>query len=456
MARLLFAVLAVAAIGLGPACSRTESVVPGQPVTGGARLVPQALPVDGPEIANPLRGQYQWIGEGPDPRDWPAPDVYYRDQITWAGELEGARGAYDLAEIERGLAEAAQGNGLFSFRVMALCPECGGNLVPDYVARQPDGQPDWNSESFLRGYADLMKAIGARYDADPRLGFVDVGGYGSYGEYHLSSDDTGPIGTPITPENSKRLVRSVLDAFPSKFVMMMTPDAGYLRDALALSDRVGIRVDCVGNDGFKGSRIDEVPEALDRWKTAPWIGEWCGDSDVPDQYQLGLDQVRRYHISALSSANFPGTYADLPGPQQANFALANKTAGYRFVLDELTVPPRVVAGSTVAMSASWSNVGVGPAYLPWDTMIELREPGSGAVAFAGRSSVDLARFLPTGDRPVTVDDRFEIPDTLAAGSYDVYVRVVSPGGYLAPLNLAIAGRTADGAYRLGSVDVGAE
>lgn len=441
----------IAAAALAAACSTTETVVPAGPGET-VRLVPEVVPDNAPEIANPLRGQYQWVGNGPDPADWPAPDVYYRDAIDWGGQVERTRGAYDFAVFERGLAEAQAGGGLFGFRVMSYCPGCGETLAPDYVARAPDGQPDWNGESFLTGYAELMKALGARYDKDPRLGFVDVGGYGSYGEYHLSSDDSGPVGTPITPENSRRLVQSVLDAFPSKYVLMMTPDAGLLREALALSDRVGIRVDCVGNDGFKGSKIDDVPEALERWRTAPWVGEWCGDTDVPDQFQLGLEQVRRYHITSLSSANFPGDYGKLSPPQQQNFRAANKAAGYRFVPAELSLPARIAPGATVAVSSRWSNVGVGPAYLPWDVMIELRD-ASGALAFGGRSAVDLKTLLPTGATPAVVDDMFTVPADLAPGRYDVHVRVVSPGGYLAPLRLAIAGRTADGSYRLGSVEV---
>lgn len=445
----------MAVVSVGAACARTETVQPGL-AEPGVQLVPQVVAMDAPEIANPLRGQFQWIDNPPDPPDWPAPDVYYRDRIKWGAQVEPVQGQYDFAVFDRGLAEAAAGRGLFSFRVMAQCPGCGENLAPSYVARQPDGQPDWNSESFLSGYEALMKALGARYDKDPRLGFVDVGGYGSYGEYHLASDDKGPIGTPITRENSKRLVNAVLNAFPSTFVLMMTPSEDLLRDALALSDRVGIRVDCVGNDGFKGSKIDQVPAALERWRTAPWIGEWCGDSDVADQYQLGLEQVREYHITALSSANFPGTYAEMSSTEQANFRMANKAAGYRFVVDSLTVPEVVTPGSEMTVSASWSNTGVGPAYLPWDTMIELRNPADGSVVLSGRSAIDLATLLPTGDRPAVVVDRFAVPGSLAPGSYDVHVRAVSPEGYLAPLNLAIAGRTADGSYRLGTVQVAAE
>lgn len=450
--RRVLAVCLVAVAALTAACSRT-SAVPLGPGGPEARLAPRAVPIDDPEIANPLRGQFRWIGNPPDPRDWPAHDVYYRDAIKWGGQVERTQGQYDFSVFDRGLAEAAANKGLFSFRVMAYCPGCGENLAPAYVARQPGGQPDWNSESFLSAYENLMRALGARYDGDPRLGFVDVGGYGSFGEYHLDSDNGGPAGTPITPENSRRLVKAVLDAFPSKFVLMMTPDARLLREALELSPRLGIRVDCVGNEGFKGSKIDEVPEALERWRTAPWIGEWCGNTDVADQFQLGLDQVRRYHITALSSANFPGTYHDMSPAQQANFRLANKSSGYRFVLDSLSVPDRAAPGADMTVTAQWSNVGVGPAYLPWDTMIELRD-GSGATVASVRSSVDLATLLPTGGRPQQVTDRIALPDDLAPGSYEVRVRVVSPGGYLPPLALAVDGRQSDGSYRVGAVQVG--
>ncbi|MGD9527868.1 MAG: DUF4832 domain-containing protein [Pseudonocardia sp.] len=316
------------------------------------------------------------------------------------------------------------------------------------MERQPGGQPDWNDETFLAGYTDLMKALGARYDGDPRLGYVDVGGYGSWGEYHTYALD----GDKISRENSKRLVKAVLDAFPRTFVLMMTPDAELLRDAMELSPRLGIRVDCVGDGGFRGSRIDDVPAALERWKTAPWVGEWCGGSDADNQYELGLQQVRRYHIGALSSANFPERAAAMSPSQRTAFEKANKESGYRFVLSSMTLGP-AVAGAPLTVSSSWSNVGVAPAYLPWNTTIELRDPRSDVVVFAGRSAVDLATMLPTGDKPVQVKDTFTLPATVPAGSYDVHVRVTSPRNYPGPLQLAITGREHDGSYRLGALTV---
>lgn len=436
-------VLAVAATAVALLTAGAYAPAPGE-----VTLAPTPISPEAPEIPNPLRGQYIWIANPPDPAGWPTPDVYYRDEIQWGTQVEKQRGHYDFTMFDRGLAEAGRRGGVFGFRVMAACPNCGGVLAPEYVKRQGGGQPDWNDETFLAGYTDLMKALGARYDGDPRLGYVDVGGYGSWGEYHTYALG----GDALTRENSTRLVQAVLDAFPKTFVLMMTPGAEYLRDAMELSPRLGIRVDCVGDGGFKGSRIDEVPAALERWKTAPWIGEWCGGSDADNQYELGLQQVREYHITGLSSANYPERAAQMNPAQRAAFEKANKESGYRFVLNSLTLGP-AVAGAPLSVRASWSNVGVGPAYLPWNATVELRDSRTDAVVFAGRTSVDLATMLPTGDRPVEVRDAFALPATIPPGGYDVHLRVTSPRNYPGPMRLAIEGREQDGSYRLGGVTV---
>lgn len=409
-------------------------------------FTPKIIPIEAPEIANPFHGQYEWISNGPDPADWPIADVYYRDELKWGAQLEKTRGQYDFSIIEQGLAAAKARGGIFGFRVMSVCPECGGNLIPSYVPTQSGGQPDWNSEEFLSGYGDLMKAIGAKYGNDPRLGYIDVGGYGSWGEWHTYAID----GDKISRENAKRLVKSVVDAFPKKYVVMMTQSPEFLSDAMALSPSVGIRIDCVGQEGFQGGNIDQVPEALERWKTAPWIGEWCGDN----MFDRGLQQVRDYHISTLSSSNYDPKYGSMSPQQQSTFAEANKRTSYRFELNSLSIPGSIAPGASFKVSSKWSNVNVGPAYLPWNTMVQLRNQSTGQVAFEGKSSIDLKTFLPTTS-PAAIEDTFNLPTGgVAAGTYDVYVKVVHPDGYPGPLNLAIEGRASDGGYKLGSIQVG--
>ena len=72
----------------------------------------------------------------------------------------------------------------------------------------------WNNPAFLADWRGLMAALGARFDHDPRLGWVDIGGYGSYGEWHLYQQP----GTPIGEANMATLIRDVAGAFPDKTV----------------------------------------------------------------------------------------------------------------------------------------------------------------------------------------------------------------------------------------------
>jgi hypothetical protein len=48
-------------------------------------------------------------------------------------------------------------------------------------------------------------------------------------------------------------------------------------------------------------------------------------------------------------------------------------------------------------------------------------------------------------------DSFQLPSSLPAAKYGLYVKVVDPTGYRGALPLAIAGATIDGAYKLADV-----
>ncbi len=176
-----------------------------------AVLSPKIIPLSDPEIFNTIRGQYDWIEGKPQPATWKHMDVYYRDEIQWGKNVELTPWSYDLSAFESGLAEAQSKGGRFGFRIMAYCPGCGKNLTPSFVPRQSNGLPDWNSEGFLSSYTNLINAVGAKYGNDPRLGWVDAGGYGAWGEWHLYQEP----GDVITDANAKRILDAVLQAFPA-------------------------------------------------------------------------------------------------------------------------------------------------------------------------------------------------------------------------------------------------
>ena len=175
-------------------------------MAGPATFQPTVLGSGAPVAANPLRGQYRWMGYTRQPVRRPAPDIYYRDQTYW-GRLERTKGVYDFSYIENGLKADAGAKGKFGFRVLPTARAAGWRLrddqvsfppvTPTYLPIQPGtGRSTAPTATHLdrprleqRGVPvpawerPVGRAGPSATRNDPRLGYVDVGGYGKYGEW---------------------------------------------------------------------------------------------------------------------------------------------------------------------------------------------------------------------------------------------------------------------------------
>ncbi|RYC07409.1 DUF4832 domain-containing protein [Nocardioides zhouii] len=400
-----------------------------------------ALPA-GADLPNPLRGQYRWLGAEPTPSTVTSNDVYYRDQVYW-GRIEPADGQWDFTWLDAGLAEAGERGGKFGFRVMAYCPGCWMNyradrpaVTPPFVPRQPGTDiPDWNSTGFQGQWRELMAELGRRYGDDPRLGYVDVGGYGSYGEWHVDA------GERVSDANGLAIVDAVASAFPNKHLLIntMTPVEFTLK-ALAAHPQLGMRTDGLGcPDMYSMLAVDERLQSF--WRTRPFFSEWCTQADPV----LGAKQVRQFHVSTLSSGNMPWTHDALTPHQRSAYATALATAGYRIRLRSLTLPRSIAAGDRITVRTAWVNQGSAPTYDRWDVRLTFARSGRTVSAALGQQ---LDGLVASSRRTTKVS----VP-RLSPGRYDVLVSVVDPTGYSQPMHLANAGRTASGAYRVGSVRV---
>lgn len=392
------------------------------------------------EVFNSGRGMYSWLRVPSPIPGWSQSDIYWRDQIQWGGNVERRRGRYDFSAFEEGLRQAGARKGRFSFRVMALCPGCGGNLTPGYVPRQQNGAPDWNSEEFLSGYENLMAALGRRYDKDPRLGVVDVGGYGMWGEWYCDSS----CGTPLTEANTKRLLRAASRAFPSKYLALGFSEKP-AELAADINPRIGLRFDCIGGD-FELT-LKYLPDKVrDVWKRAPVVGEWCPIAG--SSVNRARAHIEGLHLSALSSGNFPTPYAQLAQPAQDTFAATYVRTGFRYSVTRVSVPRSARPGSTVHLKVTMANSGVAPTYDRWVTTVLL----SDARRVVGSAEVPLdLRALASGSRSASMTLR--LPPN-ARGTYRIALRVTDPQGYLPPLALANPGRSIHGAYPIGTLRAG--
>lgn len=423
---------------------------------------PSIIPLSAPELTNPWRGAYKWYDEPGFP-GWPTQESYVR--YTWRG-IEPSEGQYDFSEIDRELALAQAQHGKFGLRIM---PALVDNIaVPDYLVNlMPNGkwvtntfsgktayEPDWNDNHYMARAEALIQALGERYNNDPRLGWVDIFPYGDWGEWHTLGFPSTIA--PMSESNQQKLVDANIRAFSHKRLVMFTLSPDTLTYALSRSSKIGIRIDCLGEPdmGKAVEHLKHVPLAQERWKTAPVIFEFCKDAN----FQQALKQVEIYHGAMISNGNiYP--YESYSFAQQQYLKQVFSTSGYRFILNSMTLPSKIKINTQFAITTKWSNANVTPAYNPWEIYIRL-EKSTGALVWQGKSNLDLEKLLPTENQttgintPITVTDKFKLPDTIPTGKYSISIQILDPDNYFDPLNLGIQGRKTDGSYTLGMINVG--
>ncbi len=448
-------------------------------------------------VANSGSGQYLWY-----PDEHPAPvggvsaalDSYAR--YPWR-QLEPVPGQYDFSEIDRQLAAAQARGGTFGFRVMPVCGWCGlPDSLPADVSAAPtswtatlaDGSqlrvPDWNDPAYLTRWDALMSALGARYGSDPRLGYIDVGGYGNWGEGHnwpYESAYPRPQGqTHGTVASVTAVTTSVTSHFPAKTVAFnpvqlrdstgtLRPDLSWqvLRSALTSSPRVGLRNDCLGGGSVQQTAVDLLTDSqaravaegvtltnqpLERWRVAPFITEWCnnitpGSSD--GTFSKGAQQVTGWHVSALSNANFVGSLNQYSATEQQAFTQANRSAGFRYGVTTVSTTTST-RRYDATVSATWANSGVAPSYRPWTVTYRVLD-STGAVRATRTSTITLSSLLGSG---ATRTDTVTLPTAgLPGGQYTLTATVTDPSGYLAPMTLASGTRRPDGSYAIATISL---
>ncbi len=502
--------------------------------TANAQILRPPLLPDAQAIGNPMSGFFAdnlllRQSEFGAPLATPAFERF--ENIYWSC-LEN-RGAFDFSIIDKVLASLPAGV-RFAFRVKAFDPSQVGaklcnlpNVVPDDLETSQHGfrlpfdpsalmqgsyfVPDWNDPVVLQRIRLLLSALGQRYDGDPRLAWVDIGLYGSWGEWHTKAlphyargipyDPTDPgfnFNTrhlqPGTPANKESIVDAHVDAFPTTQLVMLTDDGDALCHALRKEPQshIGLQRDSLGSgstswtfqfpDRLPGcDSPDDVALILNRWQVAPFVTQPIG-GQFPLTFSICtngaaqefcIDQeATQFHIANVENSqlgfNADGsriTWTELPPDHQQAFLFAGNRAGYRFAPEILEIreqsQPMVSRAYrlhryTLSVRTSWINTGITPAYNRWRVEFSLWKAGEEGskhqhAGFTGPSQIDLQTVLPTREAPLVFRDVFALPRELAPGAYELRIKVVDPDFYLGPMHLALQGETPDGSYALGRV-----
>ena len=309
--------------------------------------------------------------------------------------------------------------------------------------------PDYSDPAYLEHFGGLIRAVGQRYDGDPRINMIDVGMFGHWGEWHRSDNQMG------TPELWRRGIELFVDAWPTTPKVMLIaklPQVAYA----CLELGCGWRLDCWGDmGGFSPNwnhMIDCYNQALckaaaqDVWKHAPVSLEtcWVMDKWHQDGWDIDyiIDQALRWHVTSINLKS-----SAVPDDWWPRVNHLQKNMGYRIALRRMAYATQVAAGGALRVEATWENRGIAPPYHGYPAVLALKnDHAEHVLELAG----DTRDWLP-GYQHIERD--LPLPPEAAPGAYRLRAALLCPHTRRPVVQLANEGRGPDGWYDLGNVEI---
>jgi len=283
--------------------------------------------------------------------------------------------------------------------------------------------PDYSNADLQRAVLSFIAALGARYDNDPRVGFITAGLLGFWGEWHTYPQNSWMA----TPDFMNQVLDAYERAFPHKLILAREPKTGVAMDR----PRLGFHDDSFAYQTLPPTDWHFWPRITaaglqNSWKARPIGGEvrpevqGCMWNDTPcTPAGQGFDlSVTTTHASWMLNH---GTVAGALSATQLQRAIAGaQSLGYSLHVPKATLDP---LGTLQALhgTVSVDNRGVAPFYYPWTVQMAALDAAGNLKTWS--MNWDLRTALPGSP----VSWTFYVPNHgLAAGTYTLLMGVANP------------------------------
>ena len=180
-----------------------------------------------------------------------------------------------------------------------------------------------------------------------------------------------------------------------------------------------------------------TPGCSQVWKTRPIFTEWARNGDPV----LGRDQVKKFHLSTLSSGNLRLKYDAMTATQKSAYQDAIRSSGYRYSISSVTIGAPLKRGTSVPGHRDHGQQRRGPDLRRLAASQLRLTDATGHRAWTKTLTIDLRKHLP-GTRTWTT--YATVPTTLSATGYTVSLGVRDRSTYSPDMYLANGLRRADG------------
>ena len=426
--------------------------------------------------------------------------VAYPDRInlSWR-RLNPEPDVYDWEILDSRITAAREAGQRFSFRVYTMVGESfGGHQVPGWVLERGDvlldgTMPNYHHCSYQDYWGRFVEALRQRYDGHPDIAFIDISGYGNFNEWSWTDEFTewderwaADYGGNIASVNSfetldgqarRRLVdmfiggrisehqcqddsglaRTVAYDYPGfQQTQLVMPYAG-LRQASQYAhwrrSDLGFRHDCLGRANSIESilgNLNGIP--ADVWPQAPVVYEFCAPLGE-DYYENALALLWPTHASLIHDNDTGITNQD-------ELEELLRYVGYRYALLEMQYDAEISVGGSLDATMTWANLGMAPSYPRMGIRLSLHiyiVDAQGQDLASLTLPTDIAGWMPaesaSSEAPrYTLQVNAATPRNIVPGSYHLELAIIDDARQ-EPIQLAIAGRTESGRYRIGALQI---
>ena len=292
--------------------------------------------------------------------------------------------------------------------------------------------PDYEDPRLGTALTNFIHALGARYDGDPRLGFIALGLLGAWGEWH---DHPHPEWFA-----SKAVQREVMSAYEAAFKqtrLVARYPAGTDHPRYADNSRraIGYHDDSFAwatahtgkqSESWFFESLMRRAGALEKWHHQPIGGEvrpevWDCLFNEPSCAPKGQEFDRCVAATHVSWLCDQGVFRPtLTGAARERAIRAAQRMGYEL---HVATAELALAGSKLTVTLSLTNCGVAPFYYDWPVELGALE-AAGNLAATWTTAWKLTSVQP-GEAPALWQYKADTSG-LAPGTYRLLLRVPNP------------------------------
>ncbi|HLY27858.1 MAG TPA: DUF4832 domain-containing protein [Aggregatilineales bacterium] len=352
--------------------------------------------------------------------------------------------------------------------------------------------PDYDDPNLVTAMTAFIAEFGRRYDGDPRIGFIELGLIGFWGEWHTwpmngedqetallkARPDTKVENWMPSDQTQEQVIKSYAGAFTKTRLLMRYPvlppageqaspgrlipygsmkyNIGYHDDSFAYNTLFGLDWYFMGRLQWTGG--------INKWKTAPIGGElrpeiqlslWIDPPSRNDMEDFST-AVDDSHVSWLIAHSLYVSRSVVAGtPIYKAAVLGAQHMGYEFTISAVKLP-NIQASDPLQVDLRIQNRGVAPFYYDWPLELGVLDRTGNLVATYSPGWT-LSSLLPSaaGQAPYTEWTYSNSDPHLMAGTYTLLLHVINPLSNGKPLKFANATQDANrpGWLTLGTFNV---